>query len=368
MKFSRNFQLAVIIAGAAAAGLVPAQALAYYYPSLYTSTRADAMGGAYVALADDESAIFMNPAGLAGIKGFTFNYAAVDTEISTDDIAVGLGAVSGAIGGLTPSTLNTLMGKDIYVHAQATPSFVMPNFGVALISDQQFSLIQQNVADPNIGLQLESTNGIQAAYGTSLIPKRKRKRYDIRVGIAAKMLWRRGGYYNLDTYQVIGLTQDPIDGLHNVVGGYGLGYGVDMGTQYIYQLTKTLSLASALVMTDIGNTAFSSVTAMPQVSNMTWGMAATYNLRRIKFNYAFDMQHLMQDGDFREKMHTGIEMQVPFFSVMTGLNQMNFTYGASFDIWLFKITAAYYGEELDAYGGQNTEDRYAVRIQMKIGI
>jgi hypothetical protein len=357
---------AAVLALIAVTALAPRSAHATYYPSLYAGTRANAMGGAFVAIADDEQAIFMNPAGLAGVKGFTFNYAAADIEVSTDTVMAGLQGVT-AFNNLNANTLNMLMGKDIFAHTQFAPSLVMPNFGIAFLSDQQFALLEQNIANPNLRLGYQMTNGIQAAWGGSILPKRMRTRSDLRVGIAAKMMWRLGGYYNLGVMDLLNLTQDPLNSLHALTGGYGRGYGVDLGTQYIRYLGKNFSLATALVMTDVGDTTFADPAAAAQKSDLTWGMAASYKLRRIKVNFAFDYKHLLQDTDFRSRTHTGLELQVPFVSLYGGFDQMNLTYGAACDLWIFRLTAASYAEELAAYAGQNTERRYALRIALKFG-
>ena len=57
-------------------------------------TRAQAMGGAYVGLADDFSAVFWNPAGAAGFKQTTFGFYAVDLiPRATFDMSIRPGTV-----------------------------------------------------------------------------------------------------------------------------------------------------------------------------------------------------------------------------------------------------------------------------------
>lgn len=358
---------AVTAVAAGLAFLAPAGASAGYYPTLYTATRANSMGGAFVAVADDEEAIFMNPAGLAGVKGVTFTYAAADVELSTDTLLAGLQGAT-ALSNPSGNTLNAFMGKDIYSSVQFAPSLIMPNFGVSLISNGQFQLVEQNVANPNINLGYQITNGVQAAMGFSVLPKRLRSKSDLRVGVAVKMLWRQGGYHDLDFLEMLSLTQDPVDQLHAMNGPYSLGVGVDVGTQYQYTVSKNLTLGAALVMTNVGDTSFANPADQPIKSNMTAGLAATYKLRKIKAILDFDYQHILQDMDFGSKTHVGLELQVPFINLDCGLDQMNLTYGASFDIWILRISAASYAQELASYAGQNPERRYALHIALKFGI
>lgn len=346
--------------------LFATEARADYFPKLYTGTRANGMGGAFVAIADDEQAIFLNPAGLAGVKGLTFNYAAADVEVSWDAILTGLSGMT-SLGEINGDTLNLFQGKNIFGNAQFAPSLVMPGFGVGLISNGQFALYETNVANPNMKMTYMITNGFQVGFGGSVFPKRMRMKQDLRVGIAGKMMWRRGGVYDLGVLDLLNLTQDPIGSLHSITGNFGRGFGVDLGAQYLRHVGKRLVLSTGLSIQDLGDTAFADDKAMPQKSNVTWGLGATYNLKRIKFTYALDYAHLLQDMDFRSRLHTGFELQMPFVTLSAGLYQLNLAYGASFDLWIFRVTASSYATELGTFGGQNSERRYAARIALKVG-
>ena len=67
-----------IFALAAVAIMLPALASANGLNLNGLGTRAQAMGGAYVSLADDFSAVFWNPAGAAGFRRTTFGFCALD--------------------------------------------------------------------------------------------------------------------------------------------------------------------------------------------------------------------------------------------------------------------------------------------------
>ena len=158
-----------------------------------------------------------------------------------------------------------------------------------------------------------------------------------------------------------------MDKLHAMIGPYSRGIGVDVGTQYLVNVGKNLILSAALVGTDLGDTAFSDPVSQPIKSNITWGVAATYRLRKLKAILDFDYTHLLQDQDFGSKSHLGLELQMPFISIQGGMDQLALSYGASFDIWIMRISAASYAQQLDAYAGQDIERRYALRIAFKFG-
>lgn len=102
-----------------------------FYP-LMRGARAQAMGNAFTAVADDEEAIFYNPAGLAGIKNFSLNLANTNVEASTD-LTGNLAKYSSAFSTPTISSVNTFMGKNLDARGQGVSSFVLPHFGVAFL-------------------------------------------------------------------------------------------------------------------------------------------------------------------------------------------------------------------------------------------
>ena len=104
---------------------------------LYRGARAQAMGNAYVAVADDDEAIFYNPAGLAGQKRYSINYMVLNLEGSTDIMT--MASAGSTIRNLNGDSLNLMMGKNIFGHAQLAPTLTMSNFGAALLVDEQIS-------------------------------------------------------------------------------------------------------------------------------------------------------------------------------------------------------------------------------------
>jgi hypothetical protein len=132
-------------------------------------------------------------------------------------------------------------------------------------------------------------------------------------------------------------------------------------------VTKNFTLSSALVMTDIGHTSFTGGTADPILSDLTFGLGASFQLRKAKVSLAWDQKHLLEDTEFRIRNRLGVEFSLPFIAIYGGYYQLALTYGASFDLWLFRFTASSYAEELATYANQNPSRRYALHIAMKFG-
>ncbi len=330
---------------------------------LYKGARALSMGNAFVALADDEQAIFYNPAGLAGVRKLSLNYFAADLILSSDLIgsyAAGLSAFKS----LSGDSLNVIIGKNIFGGVQIAPCFIMPNIGVAILIDGQFALYSQNKALPQITLGYQTTNGIVVGYGISL-NRGFRQRSDLRFGLGAKFLYRRGGYHLLPPMTLVSIGMSK---LKEITGNFERGVGLDAGTQFVFNFNSRMKLSFGLAITDIGDTAFTGNTADPIKSNLSAGMAFEYSLKIAKVRVTYDLRHLLQQTDFRKKSHIGSEFTMPFISVYLGVNQVYPSYGLSFDAWLLKITALSYSEELGSFVHQDPAKYWIVKTSLKFDL
>lgn len=341
------------------------------FGGLFKGTRAMALSGAFTAIADDEQAIFINPAGLAGIKDTRVKILTVDTELSTDAVDQTLGVILGtstlmtALTGTNPfAALNDLMGQNIYLRAQAASTFVMPNFGFGLIVDQQVGLLGRNQVYANYDTLFMTTSGVQAGLGFRLY-KNKKRRFEIRVGGAGKLVWRRGGYRNVPALDLLQISSlGPAGFAGQTYGGFGMGIGYDLGVQFVKTFKGGLSLMAGSALTDIANTTFGpGINSLPQ--NWSLGAAGSWDLGGMKATVSYDFQHILDDADMRKKHRLGLEVGLPFLTLYGGLYQSNLTYGFAADLWLVNLTAIYYVEEAGVYIGQNPMGRYLVRFEAK---
>ena len=335
--------------------------------TLVRQPRQMAMGGIGVGLADDEYALFNNPAGLAGQKTRQFRPVNVALEGSLD-IYSSLSTVTDALSNFGLGTLNELMGKDIYLRASTAPLITLPNFAVAFIGDAQGSLLIRNQANPTYRIGNMLTYGFQAGMGWSF--KSGRRPVDEwRFGLAGKMLWRKGGIYDLSTPEFLSLANDAEGYIANLVGEYGMAFGADVGVQYVRHLdSKGSDLYFGASLTDIGGTRFDVSTARAVTMNPSIGVGWVKNSDFIRFKAGLDLRNLDQETRFSNKLHFGTETSLPLFDIYAGMNQLNLTYGAAFDIWVLRITALSYAEELGVAFHQNTSRRYVLHVDFNLPI
>lgn len=326
----------------------------------YLGARATAMGGAYVGLADDEQAIFLNPAGLAGNERQVLQYGALSLSAS-QEFALSAREGIDAFSNLNGDTIDAMMGKDFFAQAQYAPSLMIPNLGFALLSDAQFSLNMRNKSYPDTTLGYQTTNGIQVAYGFQVGRSRRGKdAEEFRLGIGAKVMWRRGGYRDVPLLTLLTIDEQKVDDL---VGPWGRGIGVDLGAQYVNHISSRLTVSGGMAFTNIGDLSFGS-RPDPIKNNLTLGVAGKYDFGYTALTLAYDYSHILANADWRMKNHLGLQFDLPMIEIYGGLNQGGLTYGARFDLWMFRVTAYTYREQLGALKDLQSTRRWTLSLDL----
>lgn len=334
--------------------------------TLVKQPRQTAMGGAGVGLADDEFALFMNPAGLAGQDRRRFKVAGIGIEAPLETYTT-LSQSLSAFNNFSVSTLNELMGKEIYARASVVPMLQLPGFAITYLLDVQGAIEQFNQANPTFKIGNMVTHGVQAGMGWSLKSGR-RATDEWRFGVAGKILFRRGGYFDVSTAGFLQVASGGIDYINSLVGSYGTGYGADLGIQYVKHIDPKQDFFVGASVTDVFGTSFSSPKAQKILMNPSIGFGYRRQLEFLKIKFAADFRNLDQAVSFGNKTHFGTEVSLPLFDLYAGLNQLNVTYGAAFDLWILRLTLLSYAEELGVRFHQLTSRRYMLQVDFSLPI
>lgn len=334
--------------------------------TLVRMARTTAMGGAGVGLADDENALFNNPAGLAAQEERRFRLLSVGVEASLDTYQT-FGTSLDAISNFSINSLNQLMGKDISVRAGQTAMVMLPHFSLAYLVDVQGVVNEYNVANPNFDFANMITHGIQAGTAWRFASGRRPKS-ELRIGVAGKLLWRRGGYYNIQTSGFLQATNQGQAYLDELVGSYGIGFGADLGVQWVNRLDAKSQFMAGASVTDIGDTRFSDSHASPQAQQINLGIGYKKDLDFARMSLGFDLRNLARKTAFVNKTHFGGELKLPAFDIYAGANQLNYTWGVTFNAWVLKIHVLSTAEELGVTFHQNTSRRYMLMVDFNMPI
>ncbi len=365
MRFSRILFTSVVIVCVLGATSAEAKELR----DLYLSVTSKAMGGTSVCVAEPSDAIWQNPALLARSPAKEVHYLDIAIE-GSQDLYSAYSVNADAFKKPSISSFNSLMGYNNYLRGQITPNFVIPNFGISLISDGQFAFYGRNTTFPQVTLGYQNTNGIQMAFGMAFSPGRwggtRVAHPELRVGAAVKALYRRGGFKKLSTVDLLNLTEGRGQ-ISQIVGNYELGIGGDLGSQYVMPLSRAAEFSVGAVFLDIGDTSFSGK-ADAIDSNLAIGAGLKYTYGFFNTRIAYDYRNILEDVDWRQKNHIGLEFGIKRFNIQLGVNQVYITGGASVDIWFLRVTAATYAQELGTNVHQEANRRYSLRVDMKFNL
>lgn len=151
------------------------------------------------------------------------------------------------------------------------------------------------------------------------------------------------------------------------------GLGVDVGAKSNLgfgeiknnKVYKMLQPQIGVAWQDIGNPAFDS--AEDNEQSLSAGIAFHPEIWKLKTAVAFDMREINQETSTLSKMHAGVEVKLPWvLSVRGGLSQGYLTGGLTADLWVVKLDAAIYSEEVGVTTKQEGNLRYAARISFNI--
>lgn len=332
--------------------------------SFYKGVRQLGMGGAYVAVVNDETAVLTNPAGLGKLRDLTITVADPELSAGFDNAKVAtLSNVSKvfAIQDLLDS-LNQSRETHWHAKAQFFPSLVTPNFGIGILG--KYSYDAEVNADGSL-FRLDYTNDFAASTGYCF-------RFFsgiIKLGVAARLVNRVEVAKDLPATST-GLTLEQI-------ASEGLGLGTDIGLMITAPVAWLPTISG--VVRDVGVTSY----------DLSDGMILTTETRprdtnsRTDVGFAFfpilanhtratitaevhDLTTLGEETDFMRRFHAGAELNIAdFFFLRGGLNQRYWTAGLELASERFQLQAATYGEEIGTRPVTREDRRWVGKISIR---
>lgn len=337
--------------------------LADELPLFYKGIRPLGMGGAFTAVADDENAMFYNPAGLNSIKGLggvaVFNpYVEADKNVKPffNDVKDVADASGNEQTRLASQLLEDWLGKHLHLRTGLFPNVTMHNFGVGFLGQASFDGEVHNPLGVNT-LQLRGGYDlallVSGAYGINVLNN------PLRIGVTGKVINRRMLDQTYTTRELV--QQDGIDLGRDLQSGRGV--GVDLGA--IYSLPVFLEPAVGVSLQNIGDVNFGDAGKLEQQMNL--GAALHPPVGFGKLLVAVDIidltNQLGEDHDLAKRINMGVEYKFPMLvSLRAGLHQGYPSYGFTVDLWVLKASYAYYIEEIGAYAGQRPDRRNMVQL------
>lgn len=316
------------------------------------SPRGLLMGDAYTAIADDEFALFYNPAALGRHSGFTFNpmnpLITVINPLNNLDVVENFPET-------TEAMADALVGVPFKTSAGFTPGFRMGRFGFSAFYNTEVTFNLMDQTQPVLDLSYKEDKGFAFGYafvtGNRLESKTAAGK-QFSFGIGAKYIERSGlaGMFPLLGSDLSSANGSDVEAIAESLGkNRATGWGFDMGVEHIYS-TGNARFINSFVFKDMFNVRFDherSGSEVPQQDMAAnFGSAYQQNYDFFSATLSVDIRNLLEEQEFLRRVHFGAEIAIPGLSFLAGWRTGYFSYGVMFHAFIFQVYAGLYSEEL----------------------
>ena len=332
----------------------------------YTGVRSLGMGGAYVNIVNDETAILTNPAGLGKLRDYTFTF--FDPELSgsfNDTDIVNMSNFSDALSvqGLLDK-LKLAKGKQWHGKLQVFPSFVAPNFGIGLLGKYQYNAIV-DATGTTYRLDYVNDYAVGLAYNFRFFSG------VLKIGVAGRLVNRA------EVHKDIAANSTGLE-LKNLTSE-GMGVGGDVGMIVTAPVAGLPALGVSV--RDVGNTSYNlregifnatSTRPVDTLQSVDVGLSAQPILgNRVRMTVALDYHGITTpivaaQEDAIKRSHAGVEFNIADFAfIRGGANQGYWTAGLEFATERFQLQLASYGEELGTPALKKEDRRWVGKLALR---
>ncbi len=327
---------------------------------IYKSAAFLGRGHTGVAIADDEDAIFYNPAGVASGDGIYKKTVLLSPMIELSNSTKDLIREFAVEKNGSAKTLRKYIGTPQNAGIQNFTGIVLRRAALgAVVSANNDILIYKN---PDAGA-LESAKMHSRAYGGGVFTLADSfLNKSLLIGVTGKYLYKAQVDIDADLSRYDELQNQTQDLTKTGTGG-----GLDVG--FMYKINHQLKPSIGLQIQDLGDTTFTSQEAGKNPdSNMqivNFGFAIETGTKLSKLRLLADYRDLLSrsETDAFKKIHLGADMSViGIFGFSCGLNQGYPTAGLYADARVLRLDFGFYSQEMGEYAGHRGDRRLYLRL------
>ncbi len=348
----------LVPAAVALCALAAASAHAKEMPSFFEGVRPLGMGGAFTAVADDENALFYNPAGLDKVKDWGTGIINPLVEASEDgyDLYKDIQDTDFDATSEVTQLIRDYMGDQLHARVALFPHFVMRRFAMGVLGQGSVNIEPRNMAFPEVDVDgfgsVSGHVGLGFGFWDGML----------RVGAAGKYV---KGYRLQQVYTVADIASDGFEDQVKDDLNDGVGWGLDAGVMFTAPVLFKPTVAT--VVQNIGDVDLGDAGEIPQQINLGlslshefWGMALTGAVDWVDVT-----ADVGTDEDKYKRLHAGLELKLPWvLSLRGGLYQGYGSYGVTLDLWAIKVAYASYAEEIGSAAGVRADRRHVVQATL----
>lgn len=318
------------------------------------------MGGAAVAVVNDETSLLLNPIGLGRLREPYITL--IDPELTTNSKSASTAAslLTGATD--IKEVYPELSGSTdrYFARTQIFPSYTDRHYGAGFLMKSELTATRSSVdqtVDMNYISDWAGVLGFNKSFYGGVV----------KLGVAGR--W-------VDRVQYRGALDPTTQGLDTdtfAVQGAGLGADVGLSLSSPTSWLPTISL----IAKDIGDTSFTMssgsrgalTTSDPDKVPMTVDVAvALFPIwtRSTRGTFTVEYDDVMESGDAVRKLHAGMEINIAdrlFFR--GGYNRGYITSGFEWNMPFLQVQLAYYGEEVGTDDNPLKDERYALKAVLR---
>jgi hypothetical protein len=350
---------------------------------LVRSPKALLMGDAFTAAANDEFAIYYNPATLGNAKLVEFSL--INPTFSLSNLLEDADKLDNLSS--DPSDIaTTIMNTPLFLQTMGGPVLKFGPVGFGLLANMKTNFILRNAVYPQLEIDYTFDKGFIFAYAHSwgrggkyekYNPYKRKKLstsgYRFSLGASAKYIDRTvlSGNYSLFGVRLLNSITSGAGDLTQVREnlGYarGTAWGFDTGANFLYSTGRS-ELTFGLSILDIAGSNFTrtsgTVSIKEQAMIISSGLSFSQSFPALGYRLSMDLHPINSGYEFLRKLHLGGELSFPMIDVFFGYSSGYLSYGVQFDLWLMKITGGFYGVEL----GSSYREQKASRAVLQVSL
>ena len=333
------------------------------------SIRARGMGNAFTAIANDEFALYYNPAGLQSVQVYMFEIASLQGTANQKLIDLVGNALETASNEELADSFSDVAGKRYYAEGGLSGlSITGPGWGYSIFANAVADIAVNNPTVPFFDVRVYGQIGALTGVGYSLM------NYELDVGVAIKVVRRIGvqrTFHIVDFAPALrGEFDDLIDSGSDVTA-----YAPDVGVIYHYDRYHDYPLKFAVVAQNIGGLDFDAAGEVP----MTINVGASTEVEMLGFDVTFAADELdllgaqdtERDKSYVQDLKLGVEAGL--FKLFNGHHLVSFRFGRngvynafgfSLNVFGLKIDYAQWSEEVGSFAGSQEDQRQAIKITL----
>lgn len=351
----------IIMASAPAYG----QAASEASNRIYRSASFLGRGDTGVAIADDEEAIFYNPAGIAQGKGLYKKTVLLSPQVEISEATKDLARELGSENANAVDTVIKHIGKPNHVGVSNFTGIILRRAAFGAIASSNVDLLAYKSKEQG-GLEVVDARADQNL-GVTFTLAEKFFRDSLYLGVTAKYLERGRGAITASAAEADQLKESLNDTSQFI--GMGQGGGADVGLMWKSTGTRT-NLSLGLTAHDLGDTKITPTDPTSLDLNLKQtidvGLALEPNTKFSKAKLLVDY-HDVQGRVVTnplKRIHLGAEISVlDIVGVCGGLNGGYPTAGLYADVYFLRLDLSAYTEEVGERVGTRPDTRYAFRLK-----